>query len=440
MGAINRLLVLVVVGFFIAIGVLLPMLSQHLGRQPGVEMITYRAELHTRLVDSIRGLPDLLAFGRSGDFLGRIACASRQYGVAQRQMAHVTGLQSALSTLLSNLGLWMVLWLSVPQVSSGHLDGVMLAPLALLLLASFEAVTSLPLAAQMWNTSRCAASRLFEIADTHPEVVDRRLGVWREATHARDGSSPKIEFQDVSFSYPGRPEPAMDHVSFALKPGRSVAVVGPSGAGKSTLANLLLRFWEYDSGEICIAGDSIRDYAQEGVRAQIGYVSPNTHFFNTSIRENLRLARQGASQVEIEAAARRAHLHEAILRMPRAYDTPIGELGQRLSGGERQRLAIARLLIKDAPIFLLDEPTANLDAVTEQQILSTLFEVMRHKTTLFITHRLVGLENIDEILVMDRGSIVQRGSHASLLEQDGLYRRLWILQSSVLPENAALHP
>ncbi|MGE5251729.1 MAG: ABC transporter ATP-binding protein [Bacteroidota bacterium] len=244
----------------------------------------------------------------------------------------------------------------------------------------------------------------------------------------------------MSFSYPGQPEPALDRVSFTVMAGRSVAIVGPSGAGKSTLASLLLRFWEYDSGEILMAGRSLHDYAQEVVRAQIGYISPNTHFFNTSVRENLRLARRAASQSEIESAAKEAHVHDVILCMPRGYDTQVGEFGQRLSGGERQRLTIARALIKGAPILLLDEPTANLDAATERQVLGVLFRTTKHTTTLLITHRLVGLENVDEILVMDRGRIVQRGSHGGLLQLEGLYRRLWDLQNSVLPENPHLGP
>ncbi len=219
-----------------------------------------------------------------------------------------------------------------------------------------------------------------------------------------------------------------------LEPGKSLAIVGPSGAGKSTLASLLLRFWEFSDGEILMAGRSIHDYSQEDVRARIGYISPGTHFFNTSIRENLRLARRRVTQEEIEAAASRAQIHETILKMPKGYDTLVGEGGQRLSGGERQRLAIARALIKDAPILILDEPTANLDPLTERQVLETLFEVMQGRAALLITHRLVGLENVDEILVLDRGRVVERGTHRDLLSRDGLYRRMWDLQNRVLAE------
>ena len=427
-------LAFVLILFFLLLGLVLPIGSQFLSRRPGLQMIASRSGLHTLLVDGIQGLPDLLAFGRAGHLLEQIAITGRRYGDAQRRLALLSGLQSGLFTSLTNLGLWTVLIISILRVSTGQLAGVMLASLALLTIASFEAVGPLPLAAQMWNLTREAARRLFEVVDAEPAVRDNiryTLG---------DLPRPAIEFVDLSFSYPGHSFPALQNVSFALEPGKSIAVVGPSGAGKSTLANLLLRFWDYSSGEILLAGKPLAGYAQDEVREQIGLVSQNTHFFNTSIRENLRFAKRGVSQDEIEAAAQRAHIHDFILRAPHGYDTHIGEQGQRLSGGERQRLAIARLLIKNAPILILDEPTANLDVQTERQVLETLYEVIRGKTTLLITHRLVGLERVDEILVMDRGRIVERGTQSGLLQQRGLYRRLWDSQNRVLADERALQP
>ncbi|MGE5249557.1 MAG: thiol reductant ABC exporter subunit CydD, partial [Bacteroidota bacterium] len=217
-------------GFFAAIGIFLPILALQFTRGPGVAIIRSRAEVHSRLVDGIHGLADVYAFGRTGELLRDIAAASARYGAAQRRMARVTGLQSALTTSLANLGLWSVLLLGTQAVSSGRLEGLMLAPLALLTFASFEAVTPLPLAAQMWTISRQAAGRLFEIVDAAPVVVDRPAAA-REAIPARPGEPPEIEFRDLSFSYPGQPEPALDRVSFTVMAGRSVAIVGPSGAG-----------------------------------------------------------------------------------------------------------------------------------------------------------------------------------------------------------------
>jgi len=316
--------------------------------------------------------------------------------------------------------------LTIPQVTAGNIKGVMLGTFALMTLASFEAVNPLPLAAQMWNSSREAAKRLFEVVDAEPavkETEEKRLEI----------SSPiTLQVSSLSFSYPAQSIPTLQEISFDVPAGKSVAIVGPSGAGKSTLANLLLRFWDYELGEITLGGASLKLLNQDEVRNRIAFVSQNSYFFNTSIRENLRLARRSATQEEIESAARAAQIHEFIASLPSGYDTLIGEQGLRLSGGERQRLAIARALLKDALILIFDEPTANLDPLTEKEVLATLFETMRGKTSLLITHRLVGLENVDEILVMDGGQIVEKGTHEKLLKQGGLYRHLWDLQNQIL--------
>jgi ABC-type multidrug transport system fused ATPase/permease subunit len=226
----------------------------------------------------------------------------------------------------------------------------------------------------------------------------------------------------------------LQDVSFTVPEGKSIAIVGPSGAGKSTIANLLFRFWEYASGEISLGGESLKSLNQDEVRKRCALVSQNSYLFNTSIRENLRLARPKVTQEEMENAAKSAQIHELIAGLPKGYETFIGEQGLRLSGGERQRLAIARALLKDAPILILDEPTANLDPITEKQVLDTLFQIMRGKTSLLITHRLVGLENMDEIIVMDHGRVVERGRHEELAGNTGVYRRLWDLQNKILQD------
>ena len=412
--------------FFISLGLVLPALSQILSRRSAEQTITLRADLHTHLVDSIQGMADLLAYGRADERISQISKNGIEYGNAQRRMARVTGIHSSLSTLLTNLGMWTILLFCIPQVTSGNLAGPMLASLTLLTFASFEVVIPLPLAAQMWNSSREAAKKLFEVVDTEPAVKD-------DIQYSTDDNrASNIEFKNLSFTYPKQTIPALQHITFNLMPGNSIAIVGPSGAGKSTLANLLLRFWEYEVGEISLGGESLKALNQDEVRARIGLVSENTYFFNTSVRENLRFARRKVTQEEIESAAKAAQIHDFIMGMKKGYDTLIGEKGLRLSGGERQRLAIARVLIKDAPILILDEPTANLDALTEKQILETLFGVMKQKTSLLITHRLIGLENVSEIIVMNHSQIVERGTHANLIQQDGLYHRMWTYQNRIL--------
>ncbi|MEW6403975.1 MAG: thiol reductant ABC exporter subunit CydD [Chloroflexota bacterium] len=428
LASFHPILAPIFLAFFLALGFLLPFLAQAISRGPAARIITLRAGLHTRLVDGIQGMADLLAYGRAHERLDQIAANAADYASAQRRMARVAGVHSGLSTFLTNLGMWTILLFSIPQVTSGNLAGPMLASLTLLTLASFEAVTPLPLAAQMWNASHEAARRLFEVVDTEPVVKETGDLEISESEKA----SPNLQFSSLSFAYPTSNEITIQNISFNLTPGRSIAIVGPSGAGKSTIANLLLRFWDYDSGGITLGGESLKAWDQDEVRARIGLVSQNTYFFNASVRENLRFARRQVTQEEIESAAKAAQIHDFILSLPKGYDTLIGEQGLRLSGGERQRLAIARVLIKDAPILILDEPTANLDPLTEKQALETLFGVMKKKTSLLITHRLIGLENVDEIIVLNHGRIVERGTHAELVRQNGLYRRLRDLQDRIL--------
>jgi ATP-binding cassette subfamily C protein CydC len=282
----------------------------------------------------------------------------------------------------------------------------------------------------MWNSAREAARRLFEVVDTEP-VISEQSSVISNQSRITDYA---LRITDLSFTYPSQSTPALQRVTFNVQQGRSLAIVGPSGAGKSTLANLLLRFWDYSSGDITLGAESLKVYEQDEVRARIGLVSQNTYFFNTSVRENLRFARRRVTQGVIESAARAAQIHDFIMGLPKGYDTLIGEQGLRLSGGERQRLAIARVILKDAPILILDEPTANLDPLTEKLVLETLFGLMKQKTSLLITHRLVGLKNVDEIIVIDHGQIVQRGTQGQLMKAEGLYRRLWDLQNRILDD------
>ena len=416
----------VLILFFITLGLILPLISQLVGRASGQRLITQRADIQNQLVDGIQGLADLLAFGRGKDRAEVISSTGKAYGATQKQMARISGVHSALGTLLTNLGLWLVLFLVIPQVTAGNIKGVMLGTFALMTFASFEAVSPLPLAAQMWNSSREAAKRLFEVVDAEPlvseQVISERLSV----------ANNELRVTNLTFTYPNQSIPALQDISFTVPEGRSIAIVGPSGAGKSTITNLLFRFWEYESGEISLGGESLKSLNQDEVRKRCALVSQSSYFFNTSIRENLRVARPRVSQEEMEAVAKSAQIHDLVAGFPKGYDTYIGEHGLRLSGGERQRLAIARALLKDAPILILDEPTANLDPITEKQVLDTLFEIMRGRTSLLITHRLVGLENMDEIIVMNHGRIVERGRHTNLLEVDGIYHRLWELQNKIL--------
>jgi ABC-type multidrug transport system fused ATPase/permease subunit len=336
-------------------------------------------------------------------------------------MAAIDGLLSALMGLLMNLATLAVLVVAVPLVGNASLDGVYLGLLVLAVVSSFEAVLPLPQACQSLGATLEAARRLFEIVDAKPAVADPPLPLPLPGR-------VDLRLEGLRFAYdPGGPA-ILEGVSFDLWPGARLAIVGPSGAGKTTLVHLLLRFWDYQEGRVLLDGQDLRLYGQEDLRRLIAVVSQYTYLFNATVRENLVLARPEAAEAEMIQAATQAQLHGFIQSLPEGYDTWIGEQGLRLSAGQRQRLALARAILKDAPILILDEPTANLDAVTEREVMAALQRLMLGRTSLLITHRLVGLEALDEILVLRAGRIVERGRHHDLVQKGGFYRRMWDLQ------------
>ncbi|NTU79470.1 MAG: thiol reductant ABC exporter subunit CydC, partial [Chloroflexales bacterium] len=374
-------------------GVGLPLLTRWLSRGPAGALAAARAALTATTVEALQGLPDVLALGAERALRERLGAHGQRLARAQQTQACLRGLNLAATGLLSQLAAVAALLLAVPLMRGGQLDGVFLAMLALTAVASFEAVVPLAAAAQGAEVSLAAAARLFAIADTPPQVQG-------EPTASPEPLDAGLEISGLSFSYPGAERPALCNVSARVAPGERLVVVGPSGAGKSTLVSLLLRYWEGYTGTIRIGGRDLRAYRAEDVRRLFGVVAQQTHLFHGTVRENLLLARPDATEAELDAACRRACFGTVLARLPEGYDTWIGEQGAALSGGERQRLAIARALLKDAPILLLDEPTANLDAVAEAEVLAALEELQRDRTTVLISHRPVAVSVVHDVLYL----------------------------------------
>ena len=412
-------------GFMAFAGIGVPLLAGALERRAGRRQLELRADLNSRLVDGIQGLRDLLAFGAAADRREQVSKLGRRLGAVQRRTAFVAGLRETLGELANGLAVWTALVLAIPLVEGGGLRSVYLAFLVLAVLGSFEAVRPLGEAFQFLGRSTAAARRLFEITDLKPGVED-------SATPRRAPSGSVLRFEEVGFRYEKAELPVLEDVSFTVEPGKRVAVVGPSGSGKSTLVNLLLRFWDPSSGRVLLDGHDLGDYLQEDLRAVFAVASQDAHLFDAPLRDNLLLARPDATDAEMLEALEKVRLGEFVERLPRGLGTPLGEQGVRLSGGERRRLAISRAFLKDAPLLVLDEPTANLDAGTERGLMDEVQEISSGKGLLLITHRLVRLEKMDEILVLENGRVVERGTHDELIENHGLYRRMVEVQDRML--------
>jgi len=335
---------------------------------------------------------------------------------------------------LTSASIVIILWMGSQEVLIGELSGGTLSQFVLYTVFAAGAMSQL---SQVWGEIQLAAGageRLAEILNEVPEV--------KAPQNPKTLPLPprgEIEFDNVTFSYPTRPEqPALEGVSFAVKPGEKVAIVGPSGAGKSTLFQLLLRFYDVQSGSIRVDGLSVDEVDPSHLRTRAAIVPQLPVIFSTNARENIRYGKPGATDEEVENAARSAFAHEFIQEYPKGYETTFGERGMTLSGGQRQRIAIARAVLRNAPILLLDEATSALDAQSEQKVQQALDDLMQGRTTLIIAHRLATVKNVDRIFVMDGGRIVAQGSHNQLMKQDGLYRRLADLQFSTTSDTGTL--
>ncbi len=381
----DPLIALIALIFMLTAGILVPLLAWWSSRDSGQSRIALRAELNATLVDSIQGMAETLVYGQTQAQLTKIQSLNQQLMHQEQRTAHSDALQVALSVFLTSSAALAVLAMAIPRI-----DGLYLATVTLATIAVFEAFTPLAQAAVYLGANAQAARRLFEIADTPPAITDPE-------SPAAIPSKPFLEIRDVSFRYTPDAPRILESLSLDLRPGQRMAILGESGAGKSTLVNILLRFWDYEGGDIRLGGHDLRDYSQTDIRATFGVMTQRTYLFNTTIRDNIRIARSDASAEAVEAAARQAEIHDFILSLPDGYDTLVGENGAQLSGGERQRIALARVLLKDAPIVILDEATANLDALTERAVMETILRVTTGRSLLIFTHRRIFLDQMDAV-------------------------------------------
>ena len=374
-------------------GIALPLAVRHLAHRPAERMIRARADLYTRFADDLSGLADLLVFGRDGRLAGDLVTRSSAIGREQRTLAFIRGGSAAAGAVLAGSAGLAVLALAIPWVRSADLEGVFLASLPLVAFAAYEAVLPLGDAFREVEASRAAAVRTFEIVDAPATVA--------EPSHPHaPPAHPSLEFRSVRFRYEEGSPLVLDDLSFSVRPGEALGITGPSGAGKTTLVNLLLRFWDVGSGGILLDGLDVRSFRADDVRSLVGVVPQQIYLFNGTLRDNLLLADGEADDDRIAEACDRARLGGFLRSLPAGLETLVGEDGLKLSGGERQRVAIARAFLKDAPILVLDEATANLDLATEADVLENLRVSANDKTLLVISHRRAPLGLADRMITL----------------------------------------
>lgn len=425
LATINLLLAEALLIFLILL-ILMPRLAFWLGTTLGERLRGQQALLNSQELDTIQGMKAILSFGYSRQRIEELSENSATLLALQARQARNIGLQSAAKISIVSAGILAVLLCASILVRQNSLAPGFL-PITMILASSvFLSITSVVEISKQLSLTRAAARRLFLLLDEQPAVRDESgLG----PAVPIESIEPSISLQDVSFRYAPDEPLILSSISLEIPAGSTVALVGTSGAGKSTVINLMLRFWDPEAGRILLGGSDLRCYPMMQLRRLFSVVSQDVFLFSDSIRENIRLGRAEASDAEVEEVASRARIHDFITTLPQGYDTLVGERGVRLSGGERQRIAIARALLKGAPILVLDEATSSLDAENERAIKEALMERREGRTTIMIAHRLSTVVDADWIFVINGGRVVEQGRHEDLIARKGRYARLVEAQS-----------
>ncbi len=419
--AINPAFAWTLLPFMLFMIIVLPTLIAVIGGSGDADWRRVQGEVNAFLTDSFQGLRDTLAFGAGQRRRDEARRLGEELGRGQEKLTRADAFQKGVTEFVVAAAAVAMLWVGQDLVQAGAVDVLRDLPVVFaIVITSFEAVIGLNNVINDYRVSIVCADRLFELMDQEPTVKDLPKGPAGKLT-------PALSFDNVQFGYQ-EGNAILKGISFDLAPGEHVALVGTSGAGKSTIVNLLLRFWDASGGSIRIGGRPIVDLPLEELRNLVAVVSQRNYVFNTTIGDNIRMGKLDATPAQIDQAARRANLKAWIDSLPQGYDTPVGEMGSKISGGQRQRLAIARALLKDAPILILDEATSNLDVETEREVNAAIRELQSGRTTLTIAHRLSTVQNADRILVLEQGRVVEQGRHAQLLAKGGVYARIFELQ------------
>ncbi len=413
----SPLVAAVALSFLALAGIALPLLMQRLAARPGAQAVRLSAALKASMVEVVDGLGELTVFGAMPARLRGIHALSRRWIASQKRLSHLTGLSNAGFLLLTHLAVLASAGVLIVLVRAHHLRAIDFAPVILLVLGCFEAVTQMPAAWQSLGQLKAASRRLRAFEGLRPAVAQPN-------NPAPSPGDDTLHFSHVGVRHaPGEPWALCD-ITTTIVPGQHIAVVGASGAGKSTFLQLLLRLVDCQYGTLSWGGRPVGDYRSEDLRARVAAVPQQVYLFHASVRENLLLGRPGASEQAMMDAARAACIHDEIMAFPQGYDTLVGEEGMRLSGGQVRRVGIARALLRDAPVVLMDEPCEGLDTATEARLWRSLDTCLRGHTLIFASHRMSSVRHAQQILLLDRGALVASGTHPALLRSSSHYRSL----------------